>query len=213
MKTRVALADDHLMFRQALRVMLESQADIQVVAEASNGNELLRIASEVDFDVAFMDVSMPLMNGTEATRRLLAQRPNVKVIGVSAFADRNFVLDLIKAGAAGYVTKTEAGDELLRAIKAVSLNRKYLSDDVADIVTSALVHTSEDKTASVRLGPRERQVLQLVAEGYTSVQIAERLHIAPSTSEVHRRNIMRKLNLHSVAELTKYAVRNGLTTV
>lgn len=213
MKTRVVLADDHLMFRQALRVMLEAQADIQVVAEASNGNELLRLASELEFDVAFMDVSMPLMNGTEATRRLLALRPDVKVVGVSAFADRNFVLDLIKAGAAGYVTKTEAGEELLRAIKAVMLNRKYLSDDVADIVTSALVSKSDENIGGVRLGPRERQVLQLVAEGYTSVEIAQRLHIAPSTSEVHRRNIMRKLNLHSVAELTKYAVRNGLTTI
>jgi two-component system NarL family response regulator len=159
-----------------------------------------------------MDIGMPNMNGIEATRRLLALRPDVKVIGLSAFHDRDFVLDLMKAGASGYVTKTEAGDELLRAIQAARVNRKYLCSDVADIVTGALINNPEEKPDSVRLGSRERQVLQLVAEGMTSVQIAASLHVSPSTVEVHRRNIMRKLDLHNVAELTKYAIRNGLTT-
>ncbi|HEX5393875.1 MAG TPA: response regulator transcription factor [Rhodocyclaceae bacterium] len=212
MKPRVVLADDHLMFRQALRIMLEHQGGVDVVAEASDGAELLQIARKVEFDIVCMDIGMPHMNGTEATRQLLALHPKVKVIGLSAFADREFILDLLKAGASGYVTKTDASDELLRAIQAVRLNRKYLCSDIAEAVTGALVKDPAGHSAAIRLGPRERQVLQLVAEGYTSVQIAEKLHIAPSTSEVHRRNIMRKLDLHSVAELTKYAIRNGLTT-
>jgi two-component system NarL family response regulator len=211
-KTRVVLADDHQMFRQALRAMLEKEPGIQVVAEAADGNELIKLAGKTPFDIVCMDIGMPHMNGTEATRRLLSMCPEAKVIGLSAFVDRDFILDLLKAGASGYVTKTEAGDELLRAIQAVRLNRKYLCSDVADAVTGALINNPDGRTSATRLGARERQVLQLVAEGCTSVQIAERLHIAPSTIEVHRRNIMRKLDLHSVAELTKYAIRNGLTT-
>ncbi|HEX8989593.1 MAG TPA: response regulator transcription factor [Rhodocyclaceae bacterium] len=212
MKLQIILADDHQMFRQALRAMLEKEPDIEIVAEASDGNELLRLAAEVPVDLVCMDIGMPNMNGIEATRRLLALRPEVKVIGLSAFHDRDFVLDLMKAGASGYVTKTEAGDELLRAIQAARVNRKYLCSDVADIVTGALINNPEEKPDNVRLGSRERQVLQLVAEGMTSVQIAASLHVSPSTVEVHRRNIMRKLDLHNVAELTKYAIRNGLTT-
>jgi two-component system NarL family response regulator len=212
MKLQIILADDHQMFRQALRAMLEKEQDIEIVAEASDGNELLRLATEVPVDLVCMDIGMPNMNGIEATRRLLAIRPDVKVIGLSAFHDRDFVLDLMKAGASGYVTKTEAGDELLRAIQAARVNRKYLCSDVADIVTGALINNPDEKPDSVRLGSRERQVLQLVAEGMTSVQIAASLHVSPSTVEVHRRNIMRKLDLHNVAELTKYAIRNGLTT-
>ncbi|MBI4983801.1 MAG: response regulator transcription factor [Rhodocyclales bacterium] len=211
-KIRVLLADDHKLFRHALRAMLEDEPGIQVVAEASDGYELLKLAASVAVDIVCMDIGMPNMNGIEATRRLLAICPDVKVIGLSGFHDRDFVLDLMKAGASGYVTKTEAGEELLRAIQAVKVNRKYLCSDVADIVTGALVSNPGGKSGAVRLGSRERQVLQLVAEGLTSSQIAEDLHVSPSTVEVHRRNIMRKLDLHNVAELTKYAIRNGLTT-
>ena len=131
MKLQIILADDHQMFRQALRAMLEKEPDIEIVAEASDGNELLKLAAEVPVDLVCMDIGMPNMNGIEATRRLLALRPDVKVIGLSAFHDRDFVLDLMKAGASGYVTKTEAGEELLRAIQARACNRKYLCSDVA----------------------------------------------------------------------------------
>ena len=211
-KTRIVLADDHQMFRQALRAMLEKEPGVQVVAEAGDGHELLKIADTMTIDIAIMDIGMPNMNGIEATRRLLALCPDIKVIGLSAFHDRDFILDLMKAGASGYVTKTEAGEELLRAIQAVRLNRKYLCSDVADTITGALVSNPGSKSGAVRLGSRERQVLQLVAEGLTSVQIATNLHVSPSTVEVHRRNIMRKLDLHNVADLTKYAIRSGLTT-
>ena len=211
-KTRILLADDHHLFRDALRAMLEGEPDLEIVAEASDGHELLKLASAMPVDVVCMDIGMPNMNGIEATRRLIAICPDIKVIGLSAHHDRDFVLDLMKAGASGYVTKTEAGEELLRAIQAVRLGRKYLCTEIADVVTAALVGDPNGKSGTVRLGSRERQVLQLVAEGHSSTQISENLHISPSTAEVHRRNIMRKLDLHNVAELTKYAVRNGLTT-
>lgn len=210
---RILLADDHRMFLHALRAMLEKERGIAVVGVAGTGLELLRLADEHPADVACIDVGMPEMNGIEATKRLLASHPAIKVIGLSAFSDRQFVLDLLNAGARGYVTKAEAGDELLRAIHTVQSGKTYLCPDVAATVANALLDTAPHQTAAPRVTARERQVLQLIAEGHTSARIAERLHLAPSTVEVHRRNIMRKLDLHSVAELTKYAIRNGITTV
>jgi two-component system NarL family response regulator len=212
MNTRIVLADDHQMFRHALRTMLEKEPGIEVVGEAGNGRELLKIIAQTAVDVVCMDIGMPELNGIEATRRLLANNPAIKVIGLSAYTDRDFVLDILKAGASGYVTKAESGEELLRAIRSVRQNRVYLCPETAATVTNAMVDSSAASSVIPRLGPRERQVLQLVAEGYTSTKIAERLHVAFSTVEVHRRNIMRKLNLHNVAELTRYAIRNGITT-
>jgi two-component system NarL family response regulator len=212
MKIRVLLADDHQMFRHALRTMLEQEANIQVVGEAGDGQALLKVAAETEADVVCMDIGMPQMNGIEATRRLLAIHPAIKVIGLSAFIDRDFVLDMLKAGASGYVTKGETGEELLRAIRSVRLNRTYLCPEIASVLTGALIDGSNGSPAAPRISARERQVLQLVAEGNTSAEIAERLHVAFSTVEVHRRNIMRKLELHNVADLTKYAIRNSITT-
>jgi DNA-binding NarL/FixJ family response regulator len=157
-----------------------------------------------------MDIGMPGMNGIETTRRLVAACPGVKVIALSAYSDQRFVLDMMRAGASAYVTKAEAGDELLRAINAVRQNRNYFCPDVANVVAGALSSGGDQGKLSAQLGARERQVLQLVAEGCTSAQIADQLHIAASTVEVHRRNIMRKLNMHSVAELTRYAIHSGL---
>lgn len=213
MTTRLVLADDHQMFRHALRAMLEKQPGIKIVGEASNGDELIDIVTHQPVDIVCVDIGMPGMNGIEATRRLMALRPQIKVIGLSAFSDRQFVLDLLNAGATGYVTKAEAGDELLRAIQTVQLGKTYLCPDVAATVTSALLDNSPNDISPPRITARERQVLQLIAEGHTSARIADRLHLAPSTVEVHRRNIMRKLDLHSVAELTKYAIRSGITSI
>ena len=211
MITRVVLVDDHRMFRTALRTMLEKDPSIEVVGEAGDGFESLQTVIDARADVVCMDISMPRMNGIEATQRLLALNPALKVIGLSALTDRDFVLDLLKAGASGYVTKTEDREELLRAIRCVRLGRKYLCTEVASTVTGALIDSCGQPAAATRLGSREKQVLQLVAEGHTSTQIAERLHVAHSTVEVHRRNIMRKLNLHNVAELTRYAIRTGIS--
>ncbi|NMF89790.1 response regulator [Aromatoleum petrolei] len=212
-KIQVALADDHRMFLHALRAMLEKEPGIEVIGVAGTGDELLALVSTKQVDIACIDIGMPAMNGIETTRRLLAIRPNLKVIGVSAFSDRQFVLDLLNAGAKGYVTKAEAGEELLRAIHTVQQGKTYLCPDVAATVASALLDNTPRDTSMPRVTARERQVLQLIAEGHTSGRIAERLHLAASTVEVHRRNIMRKLDLHSVAELTKYAIRNGITTI
>ena len=211
MSLRIVLADDHQMFRHALRALLAREPAFEVVAEAASGEEVLAIASAQPVDLVCMDIAMPGMNGIEATRRLLAENPGIRVIGLSAFADRQFVLDLLDAGARGYITKAEAGDELLRAIRTVREGRISLCPDVAATVTGALLDRGSLYAATPRLTERERQVLQLIAEGLTSAQIGDRLHIAASTVDVHRRNLMRKLDLHNIAELTRYAIARGIS--
>ena len=210
MKLRILLADDHQLFRDGLRSLLENSPGLEVVAEAGDGLDLVNLARESATDIVCMDVDMPKMNGIETTRRLHAACPGIKVIALSAHSDRHYVLEMIRAGASAYVTKAAAGDELLRAIHAVHQNRKYFCPDVASIIAGALSGTGDQDELYVRLGARERQVFQLVVEGYTSVQIGGQLHIAATTVEVHRRNIMRKLNMHSVVELTRYALQRGL---
>lgn len=211
MKLRVILADDHRLFRHALRVLLEQTGDIEVVAEAANGRELLSLLEAHPADVVCMDIGMPGMNGVEATRQLRLRWPQTRVIGLSAFSDRPFVVDLLAAGAQAYVTKAEAGDELLRAIKVVRSGRTYLCPDVAGTVADALLLDKRLHAAEPQLTARERQVLQAIAEGHTSAAIAAQLFVAPSTVEVHRRNIMRKLGLRNVADLTRYAIRHGIS--
>jgi two-component system NarL family response regulator len=208
---RVMLADDHQMFRDALRSMLERVPRLEIVAETGDGLEVLRLARQTSPDIVCMDIGMPGLNGIDATRRLLKERPAVKVIALSAFSDQQYVLDMLKAGACGYVTKAEAGEELLRAIGAARRNRQYLCPDVASALTSGLIGGG-GKSASGQLGDRETQVLRLVAEGNTSAQIAELLRIAVGTVDVHRRNISRKLELNSIADLTRYAIRHGIAS-
>jgi len=213
MTVRILLADDHQLFRDALRVMLEQEKSIQVVAETGDGLGVLKLVRETHPDVLCMDINMPGMNGIATTRRLAALCPTVKVIGLSAFSDQRSVLDMLEAGASAYVTKAAASDELLRAVKAVGRGQQYLCPDAATMVAQGRSGKNGQREASgaASLGARERQVLQLVAEGHSSPQISGHLHIAPSTVDVHRRNIMRKLNLHNVADLTKFAIRYGLT--
>jgi two-component system NarL family response regulator len=212
MKTRVLLAEDHRMFRDALRILLDKESDIEVVAEVGDGLELLECVRQLAPDIVCMDIGMPNLNGIEATRRLLDLHPQVKVIGLSAYTEKHFVLDMLNAGALGYIAKASAGDQLLSAIRAVRMNRKYLCPAVAATVAEALISNNNgDSSPAARLSSRERQVLQLIAEGNTSAQIGERLHVSPATVDVHRRNIMRKLGLHSIADLTRFALRNGIT--
>jgi len=214
MKVRILLADDHQLFRDALRIMLEREETMQVVAETGDGLEVVKLARETRPDVVCMDINMPGMNGIETTRRLAAACPEVQVIGLSAFSEQRYILDMLDAGASAYVTKAAASDELLRAVKAVLHGQKYLCPDAAATVAASLADRNrpQGNRGAASLGARERQVLQLVAEGHTSPQISARLHIAPSTVDVHRRNIMRKLDLHSVADLTKFAIRYDLTS-
>lgn len=215
MNQRILLADDHQIFREALRLLLDKEPDLEVVAETGDGIEVPRMAREQAVDIVCMDISMPGMNGMEATRRIMMTCPGVKVIALSAHPDHHYVMDMIKAGAAGYITKAEASNELLRAIRTVARNRTYFCPDVMDALSAAM-HTLRDSTDGPRppthLGPRERQVLQLVAEGCHTTEIADRLHIAPATVDVHRRNMMRKLDLHNVADLTRFAIRSGMVS-
>jgi DNA-binding NarL/FixJ family response regulator len=213
MSIRIVLADDHKMILAALRSLLEKEIDIAVVGEAEDGTALLELVERTAPDVAVVDVGMPGMNGIEATRRLLAARPLLKVIALSAYSDKRFVLEMLEAGAKGYLIKASAGDELPRAIRAIAQGQTYLCPEVAGtLVEAARGKSSREGNATAKLGRREREVLGLLAEGHISSEIAARMHIAASTVEVHRRNIMRKLDLHSVAELTKYAIREGLTS-
>ncbi|MCB4361958.1 response regulator [Quatrionicoccus australiensis] len=210
MTLRVLLVDDHRMFREALRALLERSPEIKIVGETGDGNEALRLIADTSPDIVCMDIGLPGMNGVETTRRIKLAHPSVKIIALSIYAERRYVLDMIEAGAGAYVTKDEASDELLRAIDAVQRNRSYLCPDVATLITHGISSRDRSIPSPIRLGNREQQVLRLVAQGNTSIQIAAKMSIAASTVEVHRRNIMRKLDLHSVAELTRYVISRGM---
>jgi DNA-binding NarL/FixJ family response regulator len=217
MSIDVLIADDHAMMREGLRSILEKGKDgeIRVVGEAADGRAVLKLAADHEPDVVVMDVALPGLSGIEATRRLVASHPRTRVIALSTYADKRYVLAMLEAGARGYVLKEAAGVELIRAIRSAVLNQVYLSPKVAAGVAEsavAVARGSGTELAGSVLGGREREVLQLIAEGKTSKQIASTLCISVNTVEAHRRNIMRKLGLHSVAELTKYAIREGLTS-
>jgi len=213
MNIRVMLVDDHKILREALKGVLEREHDLALVGEASDGAEALDLAKKLRPDIVLMDIGLPGIGGIEATRTLRADQPEIKVIALSTFSERRIVLQMLDAGASGYVVKSAGRDELLRAIRAVAHGRTYLCpDSSAVLVESVRGKQASEQPPREQIGKREREVLQLLADGHTSPQIGERLHIATSTVEVHRRNIMRKLELHSIAELTKYAIRNGLTS-
>ena len=213
MNLRILLADDHQMFREALRILLERNSDFEIVGETGNGNEVLSLTGKTSPNIVCLDIDMPGLNGVEITRQITAAYPLVKVIALSVFSDRGYIADMLNAGASAYLTKAAAGVELLRAIDAVSRNRSYLCPDATDAVKEAMTTRGERKElAGTKLGAREVEVLKLVATGLTSSQIAERLEIALSTVEVHRRNIMRKLDVDSAIGLTRYAIRTGLVS-
>lgn len=213
MSIRVLVADDHTILRDALHALLSREPDIDVVANADRGSEALRMAKKLAPNVVVMDIGMPGMDGIEATRQLIAATPRVKVLALSTHLERHFILQMLEAGASGYVIKSADGEELLRGIRAVAQNRTYLCAEAASIMVNSMRHRAADlEITPGHLGRRECEVLGLLAEGKTSQEIAAKLHIAASTVIVHRRNISRKLRIHSVAELTKYAIREGLTS-
>ena len=213
MNIKVLIADDHQIVREGLRSMLEKEAGIKVVGEAENGRTTLRLARELTPDVIIMDVAMPDLNGIEATRQIVTEFPKIKVIALSMHDDRRFILNMIKAGAKGYLLKDSAFKDLAKAIRMVSAKQTYLSPEIADIVVKDYLATSsaDESSAFSLLSPREREVLQLIAEGKTTNQIGEHLHISIKTVETHRAQLMAKLKVKGVAELTKYAIREGLT--
>ena len=208
------IADDNQIMREGLRAMLDKEHDIQVVGEADDGRMTQRLARDLVPDVIIMDVAMPDLNGIEATRQIVAELPGVKIIALSMHDDRRFVLNMLKAGAAGYMLKDCAFKDLAKAIRVVMSHKTYLSHEVADIVVKDYLTSTQtaESSAFQLLSPREREVLQLIAEGRTSAQVADKLHISVKTVETHRQQIMVKLKIKSVAELTKYAIREGLTS-
>ena len=215
MKIKVLLADDHKIFRDGLRTLIEKEVGMEVVAEAENGRKTIKLVEKMAPDVIIMDVSMPDMNGIEATRRIMAGRPDVKVIALSMHSDQRFVLDMLEAGASGYLLKDCAFGELAVAIRQVTAGNTYLSPKIADVVVKGYLNKIPDSglTKSVLLTSREREILQLIAEGLTSREIAAHVYLSIKTVETHRRNIMQKLNMRSIADLTRYAIREGLVAL
>jgi two-component system response regulator NreC len=215
MSIRVLLADDHKIVRQGLRSLLEKQQDIEVIAEAEDGRSAVRLAEEMAPDIIIMDVTMPDLNGVEATKQIIAKSPDIKIIALSIHSDTLFVTEMLKCGAVGYLLKDCAFEELTRAIRTVIENKTYLSPSISGVVVDDYIHrlSRTEFVGSDSLSDREREVLQLMAEGNSTKEIAQKLHISIKTVETHRRQIMSKLDIHTVAELTKYAIRKGLTTL
>jgi DNA-binding NarL/FixJ family response regulator len=191
---------------------------MEVIAEARDGRGAVQLAHELRPDVVVMDVGMPGLNGIEATRQITSQEPHARIVALSMHSDRRFMGEMLKAGAKGYLLKDGAFEELATAIRSVVANKVYLSPRIANVVLDDYVHRdasgmASDTSAFAKLTPREREVLQLMSEGRATKEIAMDLHVSIKTVETHRRQIMEKLDIHSVAELTKYAIREGLTSL
>ncbi|ODS34807.1 MAG: DNA-binding response regulator [Candidatus Scalindua rubra] len=215
MSIRVVVADDHKLVRDGLRSLLEKQKGMEVVAETEDGRTTVQQVQKQSPDVVIMDISMHDLNGVDATRQIIAKSPRVKVLALSIHSDRRFVAGILSAGASGYLLKDSGFVELADAIRIVVSNQTYLSPRIAGIVAEDYVNrrTATDATAHSILTAREREVLQLIAEGKSTKQTARHLQVSVKTIESHRQNIMEKLGIYSVAELTKYAVREGLTSL
>lgn len=217
MSLRILLVDDHRIMRDGLRLLVEKEPDMQVIAEAANGRDAIRLVRELSPDVIVLDVGMPELNGIEATRQIKALRKEIKVIALSMHCDRRFIAEMLSAGASGYVLKDCAFSDLAQGIRAVAGNETYLCPRVADVMVkdyvSRLSLGTPNPSELPSLTPREREVLQLLAEGKATKQVAALLEVSVKTIETHRQRIMQKLQLRSLPELTKYAIREGLTSL
>ena len=215
MSVRIILAEDHRITREGLVNLLQERSDMEVVGEAENGREAVKLASELSPDLVIMDVTMPDLNGIDATRIITSGSNNTKVIALSMYSDKQFVQGMIQAGASGYLLKDCAFEELVSAIQAVIQGDTYLSPGIAGIVVQDYLNklTTDRSSADTVLTNREREVLQLIAEGNSTKEIAASLSVSVKTVETHRRQIMEKLGIFSIAELTKYAIREGLTSL
>ncbi|MBI4826968.1 MAG: response regulator transcription factor [Nitrospirae bacterium] len=212
---KILIADDHKIMRDGLRMLLEKQEDFKVIAEAGDGRSAVRMALDLSPDLIVMDASMPDMNGIEATRQILSKDTSIKIIALSMHSERQYIIEMLKAGAQGYVLKDCAYDELINAIRSVLNDVMYLSPKISDAILTEYINNVPFKniTAFSSLTNREREVLQLIAEGNTTKEIAGLLNVSVKTVETHRQQLMNKLKIHSIAGLTKYAVREGLTSL
>jgi DNA-binding NarL/FixJ family response regulator len=210
---KIVIVDDHKLFRIGLRQILERQHEIKVVGEASNGFDAVDIVKDLQPDLVLIDISMAQLNGIEAARKIIADNPEVKTMILSMHADRRYILESLRAGVRGYLLKDSAPEELLSAIKKVMQNQFYLSPKINEQVIAGFMQMAVPETTSPfsSLSSREREVLQLIAEGKSTHQVAEKLNVSAKTIETHRMHIMDKLNIHTIAELTRYAIREGLS--
>jgi DNA-binding NarL/FixJ family response regulator len=212
---RIMLVDDHPLIREAIGHLIAEAPDFELVGEAADGRECLARMEHLRPDIVVLDIAMPQMNGEQAARELRRRYPDVKIIALSGYADRQFVRAMSKAGVRGYVLKSASGRELINALRAVAGGKHYLSPDVTGAVMTLWDEpkAGDGGVATDSLGKREKEVLKLIAEGQRSAAIAQRMNITVATVEAHRRNILRKLQLHSAADLTRYAIRQGLISL
>lgn len=209
MTIKILISDDHKIMRDGLNALIKSQSDMEVVGEAKNGQEALNLTAEKQPDVIIMDVTMPDMNGIEATRQIAGSNKSIKIIGLSMHSDKRFVIEMLKAGASGYILKDCAFDELIDAIHTVIKNKNYLSSELAGTVLDDFIREPQ----SSNLSARENEILKLIAEGLSTKEIALSIYVSTKTVETHRRNIMKKLDTNSIADLTRIAIRKGLISL
>lgn len=209
---RILLTEDHDVMRAALRSLLDAREELQVVGEADNGREMMTMIGKTTPDVVVMDINMPELNGIEATRQLCASHPHIKVLGLSVHMNGRMVSEMLAAGAMGYVPKSSAASELLEAIRTVMKGKMYVSPEVLGDFVETRNRATSSESAFVKLTEREREVLQLLAEGDSTKEIADKLFLSIPTIHTHRQHIMQKLNARSIADLVRYAIREGIVS-
>lgn len=214
MNTRIFLADDHLIVRDGIRALLEKEKDFTVVGEAANGREAVERIPKLSPEVVVMDIAMPQLNGIEAARQLMALQPRLRIVVLSMHSDKRFVAEMLRAGAVAYLQKSCAVRDLVAAIRAVLQGQVFMSPEINVILVDTLRQQGPGPANKEKeLSPKEREVLQLLSEGLSSKEIAHQLGVSVKTIDTHRQHIMEKLSLRSIAELTKYAIREGITSV
>jgi DNA-binding NarL/FixJ family response regulator len=211
---KLLLADDHEVVRQGLRSMLEAQRDCQVVGEAADGRQAVALAKELNPDVVILDIGMPTLNGLEATRQILKMRPQTKVLILTMHESDSMIREVLDAGARGYILKTDAGRDLVTAVDSLRRNKTFFTSRVSQMILDGFLkgdpRPKDSESGAVRLTPRQREIVQLLAEGKSSKEVAVALDLSVKTAETHRANIMRKLDCHSVSEVVRYAIRNKI---